>query len=378
MTKYILRKILPALFVVLLFGCKENKEPTNYPPLPQPSEPSYFRGMDLSFQPEIEDWGTQYFDENGSEIELLPYFSQLGVNLVRLRIWHTPATQYNGLESVVAYAKKVKANNMEILLDFHYSDTWADPGKQFIPAAWEGLSLSQLNDSVYEYTHNVMQRFKNESVFPSIVQIGNETNSGFLWDLGKVGGDFETNWPNYTMLVKSAAKAIRELDEKNETRIMLHFAGLNGTTWFFDNIIQQGVDFDVIGLSFYTLWHGTDLSVMQADLNEIAQKYTKEIMIVETGYPWTLEWNDYTNNFFGSGEHLAVGYPASPDGQKLFLEKLDEMIKALGEKGIGFCYWAPEWVAFKGPEAADGSVWENVTVFDFDNKVLPAIKVFAK
>jgi len=364
------------IIVLFAFSCCKKKEVTNTPNPPTPTDTSYYRGMDLSFQPEIEDWLTKYYDENSEEIELLPFLRDKGVNLVRLKLWHTPDTSYNGLESVVNYAKKAKANGMEIMLDFHYSDTWADPGKQFLPAAWEGLTINQLNDSIYVYTRKIMQRFKEEDAFPAFVQIGNETNSGFLWDQGRVGGNFDDNWPNYIMLVKSAINGIREIGDGQEFKIILHFAGLEGATWFFDNVSQYGVDFDVIGLSYYSLWHGNNLTTVETQLNEIAGKYSKYIMIVETGYPWTLEWNDWTNNFYGSEDQLISGYPATPEGQKQFLLKLDTMIKGLGKQGLGYCYWAPEWVAFKGPEANNGSVWENVAVFDFENKVLPVIDVF--
>ncbi len=369
-----------ALALMLLFSCCNKNEETNNlnPPVPPETDSVYYRGMDLSFQPEIEDWQTKYYDENGNEVELLSYLAEKGVNLIRLKLWHTPDTSYNGLESVLQYASKASVHNMEILLDFHYSDTWADPGKQFLPAAWEGLTISQLNDSVYAYTKSVLQRFKEEGVMPSMVQIGNETNSGFLWDQGRVGGAFDNNWINYSSLVKSAINGINEVDENQEIKIMLHFAGLDGAIWFFDNNSQYLVDFDIIGLSYYSLWHGNDLSVFQTQLNEIAGRYSKEIMVVETGYPWSLGWNDWTNNFFGSEDQLIAGYPATPEGQKLFMEQLNSIITGLGKQGLGYCYWAPEWVAFKGPEADNGSVWENVTVFDFDNKVLPVIEVFGE
>lgn len=357
--------------------CKK-KETVNEPPRPpQPADSVYYRGMDLSFQPEIEDWNTKYYDASGQEVQLLSYMAEKGVNLVRLRLWHNPDTSYNGLESVVAYAKRVKAAGMDILLDFHFSDTWADPGKQTLPAAWQGLTIDQLNDSIYVYTRRVLNRFKQEDALPVMVQVGNETNSGFLWDQGRVGGAFNNNWSNYITLVKSAISGIREFDEEQEIKVMLHFAGVNGATWYFDNIIQYLVDFDVIGLSFYSLWHGTDYPTWESKFFEIANRYSKEIMIVETGYPWSLEWNDWTNNFYGENNQLFPDIPATPEGQKMFLQRLDSSITSLGEKGIGYCYWAPEWVAYKGPQADNGSVWENVAVFDFENRVLPVIDVFS-
>jgi arabinogalactan endo-1,4-beta-galactosidase len=299
-----------------------------------------------------------------------------GVNLVRLRLWHSTEEIYNSLASVVNYAKKVKQHNMDILLDFHYSDTWADPGNQTIPAAWQNLDFEILNDSIFGYTRYVMQRFADEDVLPVIVQVGNETNSGFLWDEGRVGGQFDNNWSDYIQLVNRAISAVRQFESKNKIRIMLHFAGLTGATWYFDNLTTNQVDFDVIGLSYYSIWHGTDFGVLQSQLTEISSRYSNEIMIVETAYPWTLEWNDWTNNIYGLESQLIPEYSATPEGQKQFMMDLDQTIKNLGDKGIGYCYWAPDFVAFKGSQSEDGSPWENVTIFDFDNQVLPVIQVF--
>jgi len=375
----VLRKLIIVVVVAVLasgISCCKKRGTVHDSPPPQPADSIYYRGMDLSFQPEIEDWQTKYYDDSGQEVELLPFLAEQGVNLIRLRLWHTPDTSYNGLENVIEYAKKVKASEMEILLDFHYSDTWADPGKQFLPAAWEGLTLNQLNDSIYVYTRMVLNRFKDEDVLPAMVQIGNETNSGFLWDQGRVGGAFDNNWPNYIMLVKSAIYGIREIGEQKDIKVMLHFAGVDGATWYFDRITQNLVDFDVIGLSFYSLWHGNDYPAWETKFNEIAGRYSQEVMVVETGYPWTLGWNDWTNNFYGADDQLFPDITATPEGQKQFMIRLDSTLSNLGKKSIGFCYWAPDWVAYKGAEATHGSVWENVAVFDFENKVLPVMEVF--
>lgn len=365
-----------SLVFVLLIGitaCKKNEE--EKPPIPQQPLVDYYRGMDLSFQPEIQDWDTKYFDENGQEINLLAYLSQNGVNLIRLKLWHTPSNQYNGLTSVIEFAKKVKANNMDILLDIHYSDTWADPGHQYKPQYWNNLNQNTLVDSIYQYTHYVILKLKQEQVLPTIVQIGNETNSGFLWNEGKVGGSFSTNWPNYIDLVKNAIAGVHDADSL--INIMLHYAGTYGATWFFDKVTSYNLDFQYIGLSYYSIWHGNNLDVLSSDLSAIALKYNQKIIIVETAYPWTLGWNDWTNNNWGEQGQLIPGYEASQSGQKAFLSDLNTIIKNLPEnKGMGFCYWAPDWVAFKGNEATNGSSWENATVFDFENKALPVINVF--
>ena len=374
-------RLLAAAFGVLLAfsHCKKKDSNEQDPPPPPPTaeDSVYYRGMDLSFQPEVSEWQTQYYDVAGQPVQLLPYVAEKGVNLVRLRLWHTPDTSFNGLESVLEYAMEVKNNGMDILLDFHYSDRWADPGQQFIPEAWKNLSQELLSDSIYQYTFRVLERFKAVGVLPAMVQIGNETNAGFMWNQGRVGGSFNSNWGNYTTLVKSAVAAVRDAEEEKEIRVMLHIAGVNSATWFFDNITQYLVDYDVVGLSFYSISHGTNFNAWEQKFLEIANRYIKEMMVVETGYPWTLGWNDWTNNIYGLEEQLFPDIPATPEGQLQFLQRLDATISSLGKKGIGYCYWAPDWVAYKGAQAENGSTWENVATFDFDNKALPVMEAFA-
>lgn len=368
--------LLSFILIGFSLSCKKKTEDPNQEPNPS-VDTTFYKGMDLSFQPEIIDWNTKYFDDENNEIELLSFLKSKGVNLIRLKLWHSPDTNYNNLNSVINYAKLVKQNGMNLLLDFHYSDTWADPGKQFIPQAWEALEFSQVNDSIYEYTKHVIELMKSKNVMPDLVQIGNETNSGMLWDYGKVGEGFNDNWPNYTTLIKSAINGIKDIEGATDIKIILHFAGYEGAEWFFDNITSRGVDYDIIGLSFYSIWHGNSLNSLKIELNSIASKYQKKIMIVETAYPFTLEWNDNTSNFWGDQNQLISDFPATPAGQKAFMIELNSVIKSINNnRGIGYCYWAPDWIAFKGQEATNGSVWENAAVFDFDSKALPITEAF--
>ena len=374
--------ILPLILLLSCCNKNDSKVDTGIGKPPDPIDPTdttqtFYHGVDLSFQPQIEEYQTIYLDEDSSAIDLLPYLKSKGINLVRLRLWHTPENIHSSLEEVLAYSEKIKQAGMGILLDIHYSDTWADPGNQEVPAAWSNLSFSEIKDSVYQYTFKVLKEFKDQNTFPVIVQIGNETNSGFLWDQGKVGGDFENNWPNYIDLVNIAIKGVRDIDENDEVEVMIHWAGLNGAIWYFDHFEQANVDFDIIGLSYYSKWHGNDLGEVENQIVEISQNFTQKIMVVETAYPWTLEWNDWTNNSWGLENQLIPGYPATPEGQKMYMEELINIIGDLNQnKGLGFCYWAPDWVAYKGPEATDGSIWENAAIFDFNNKILPVIESF--
>ena len=307
------------LLVLSLFACKKNKG-TAQATQPIVSQPLTYSGGDLSFVPEIETTPTTFYNTDGTAGDALNILKQNGMNIVRLRLWHTPANANSSLAQVITFAQRIKAAGLQWWLDFHYSDTWADPGKQTIPIAWQSLSFNVLADSVYAYTYKVMNDLKARNILPVIVQIGNETNSGMLWDKGKVGGSFDSNWPNYAMLVKKGIDAVKAVDPSVKT--MLHFAGTNGAPWFFSNLQTQGVTYDIMGLSYYHWWHGRNLTELQTDLTSLANTFNKDIFIVETAYPFTLTWNDNTTNIYGSGYPLLPGYDASPDGQLKFLTDL--------------------------------------------------------
>lgn len=340
-------------------------------PTPAPLNTDFIRGVDLSFTPEIIAVGTVFKDNNQAK-DLVQIFKDKGINTVRLRVWHTPVDAHSSLQEVLDFAKTLNAKGFNIWLDIHYSDTWADPSNQTKPAAWKNASFSVLKDSIYQYTSNTVQAFKSAGITLKIVQIGNETNSGFLWDLGKVGGTFDSNWGNYALLVKEGLRAVK--DVSSTTKTMLHFAGFDSADWFFSNITAQTVSFDYIGLSYYPVWHGKSLDALQTSLTSLINKYQKPIIIAETSYPFTLGWNDYTNNVVGNSSQLIPAYDATPDGQNAYTKALFEVMRNLPSKqGLGICWWAPEWVSFKGPTATNGSDAENLTLFDFNNNALPAL-----
>ncbi|MCU0444212.1 MAG: arabinogalactan endo-1,4-beta-galactosidase [Microscillaceae bacterium] len=369
-----MKYILYNLLIISLLTCTPKGTLTQ-----APLDKRFYRGADLSFLPEMEQAGTQFYQGNtaGSPLQIL---KKSGMNLVRLRLWHTPAPEHQGhssLTEVLAFAQRLRAEGVDFLLDFHYSDTWADPGKQFIPQAWQGLSVNTLGDSIFNYTRQVLARLQAQNTLPQMVQIGNETNSGMLWDTGRVGGEYDNNWQNYAWLIKRAIAGVKAVDTQNQVKIMLHFAGYTGAEWYFQNLHNQQVNYDIMGLSYYPLWHGKSFAELQTKLNQLIAQFDKPILIVETAYPWTLEYNDFTHNFVGQADQLMPGYPATPSGQKQFLLDLKKLIQNLDrQKGIGFCYWEPAWVAFKGKQATDGSVWENQTIFDFANRALPGLAVF--
>ncbi len=337
----------------------------------------FIKGADVSFLPQIGDLGGVY-KENGIPQDPLKIFKDHGFNYIRLKLWHTPTENYNNLQKILYLAKRIKERELKFLLNFHYSDTWADPGKQNKPAAWRGLSFAVLKDSVYQYTKKVMAALDAQQTLPEMVQIGNEITPGMLWNDGRVSGSYNTpqQWRNFGELIQAAIRGVRESCTAGDSvRIMIHIdrGGDNsGSRWFFDNLLAQNVNFDIIGLSFYPWWHGT-LNQLKANLSDLAGRYGKPMVVVETAYPWTLQWFDNRSNIVGNAAQLHAGYPASIDGQTNYLRDLMKIIRnTKNQKGIGLFYWAPEYISIQ----PIGSSWENNALFDFYGNVLPSMDVF--
>ena len=345
--------------------------------IPLFSQSEFIKGVDVSTLLQIEDNGG-VFKENGVIKDPVQIFKDHKINFIRLKIWHTPSNDYNNLQKVLIAALRIKSNGLKFLLDFHYSDTWADPAHQTKPAAWNSLTFQSLKDSIYTYTKSVITTLKLNNVLPDIVQIGNEITCGMLWDDGRVCDQYNTQqqWINFGELVKEAIRGVNDsLSSGDTTKIMIHIdrGGDNeGSRWFFDNLIEQNISFDIIGLSFYPWWHGT-LTYLQNNLNDLAQRYNKEIILVETAYPWTLDWCDGTNNIVGDPSQLLPEYPASVQGQKSYLIDIMNLVyNTFDKKGIGVFYWEPDWIC----APSFGSPWENLTFFDFSGELLESIQAF--
>lgn len=332
-------------------------------------------GMDLSFVPQLEALGATYSRDNQAA-PLLSLVRDAGVGLVRLRLWHTPAETWHGLDATVAYAHRAQAAGFDLMLDIHYSDTWADPGHQVPPAAWQGLPLAAQVDSVAAYTTRVVDRFVDEGLVPRYVQLGNEIDAGMLWDAGRVGWagsvwDTPAQWAGLTSLLQAAAGAARAaLPPGAPTGLIVHLAPGGDNVrcrWFLDHLVSAGVDFDVIGLSYYPWWHGT-LWQLQANLRDLGPRYGKAMMVVETAYPWTLEAADATGNFVTSVDELSNGYPATPIGQRDFLRDVRRVVETSG--GLGVVTWEPAFIPVAGGPA---NPCENLTLFDFGGNALPGL-----
>lgn len=359
--KLVILLIFMLQFVIFALGCKKDSKP---PPVIEPPEKTFYKGADISFSPEIEEYSTQFHDQDGKIGNVPDILLQSGVNTIRLRLWHTPANAHSGLTEVSDFAKKLKAKGFKIFITIHYSDTWADPGKQQKPAAWEGISLNMLGDSMYNYTKKVVQLIE-----PDIIEIGNEISNGFLWPEGAIA-----NQSNFVFLLNKGIQGAR--DATTETKkILIHCATFDVADWFYTILKNNSVAYDMIGISYYPFWTKITPAQAVSQLNTLGSKFGRDAMIVETSYPFTLDWKDYTNNIIGLSNQLLTGYPATPEGQKLFLTDLKQALQS-STFGTGFCYWAPEWVAFKGLTSTSGSSWENMALFDFENKALPALSIY--
>ncbi|MBU1676132.1 arabinogalactan endo-1,4-beta-galactosidase, partial [bacterium] len=336
-----------------------------------------WRGADISFLPQIEDNGGAYTD-GGEPDDLFAILAGHGVNTIRLRLWHTPTEGYCDLDDTLAMARRAHAAGLDLLLDFHYSDTWADPGRQDKPDAWAALPFATLVDSVRVRTRDVLLALRAQGTPPALVQLGNEITPGMLWDDGRVGGAFDTpeQWAQLAQLLGAARDGVSDaFTPAPGPEIMIHSdrGGDNGgCRWFFGNLLAQGFDFEIIGLSYYPWWHGT-LADLEFNLDDLAVRYGKDIVLAEVAYPWTLGWFDDTHNPVGLPEHLLPGYPDTPAGQRAFMETIFALVAdAPDGRGRGVFYWAPEWIT----TPTFGSAWENLALFDETGEVLPALEAF--
>ncbi|WP_406150166.1 arabinogalactan endo-beta-1,4-galactanase [Streptomyces sp. NBC_01012] len=337
------------------------------------------RGGDLSTLPKNEAYGATYTDASGAAGDAMSILGAAGMNYVRLKVWVDPADGYNDQAHVLAMAERAKALGMKILIDFHYSDAWADPGKQNKPAAWAGHDYAQLRADVHDHTYDVLNALKAQGTTADMVQIGNEINGGMLRPEGSTD-----NWSQLAGLLTSGAQAAKEVSSTTQVALHLAEGGDNeGTRWWFDNAVAQQVPFDVIALSYYAYWHGS-LAELQTNLDDAASRYGKPVLVAETAYAHTLDNADGLENNVATADQLVDGYPATPEGQAANLRDVMNVVEAVPDnRGLGAVYWEPAWTAVKGSgwdpaDPASGNAWENQAVFDYDGKLLPAANWFAE
>lgn len=275
------------LFGLVFISCNENERV-----VPQVIDLE-IKAVDASYLPAIQSFDVNFKNSQNQVQNPLEIYKQNGVNHVRIRLWHNPEDENASLVQVKNFVENIRQNGMKVWLTLHYSDTWADPSQQQIPAAWQNLNFSVLNDSVYQYTAKVTREIQ-----PDIIQIGNEINNGVLFPNGN-------RWQNeiqFKQLINSGVSAVR--DEGSNTKIMLHFAGIENATTFFS--LFENADYDLMGISYYPFWHGKNLEQIQQNLTALNVQFPQDLVIAETAYPFTLEWNDNTHNVIGLNEQLIL------------------------------------------------------------------------
>jgi arabinogalactan endo-1,4-beta-galactosidase len=329
-------------------------------------------GADLSHLAFFESRGVVYQD-SGHPGDALIIAKKHGLNCVRLRLFTSSAAQaladpynyINNLDYTLPLAVRVKNAGLSFMLDFHYSDTWADPGHQRKPAAWTNLAFPQLVQQMRQYNSNCIAAFKAAGAMPDSVQIGNEITGGLLWPEGKVGGTYDTpaQWSQLGSLLSAAVQGIRDAAAPDSPEIIVHIdrgGDWNGTQWFFDNLRQQQVPFDIIGESYYPFWHGP-LGSLQNCLTNAAQRYRKPVLIAETAFPWT-----------NSGWPTNVaGLTPSTDGQVEYVAALAAALNRVPPgSAAGIFWWGAEYQALAG---VNGAGFSTTSFFEAAGNVLPVV-----
>jgi len=335
----------------------------------------FYFGADLSFSNEMDDCGA-VFREGDNPADVYTIFKEHGANLIRIRLWNNAIwTKYSNLADVERSIKRAKAQGLKVLLDFHYSDDWADPSKQVVPAAWASIKDDHvLAQTLYQYTFDTLTTLSQAGLMPDIVKVGNEINSEILmpgpWKQGHT-----IDWTRNAKLLNGAIKAVRDAGAKGSVRpnVMLHIAQPENVEAWLAAATAAGVtDFDLIGISYYPKWSSETLAGLGATIISLRRLYPNaQVVIAETGYPWTLEWADSSSNQMGEND-LMSPYRATPEGQEQYLIDLTQRVMTSG--GSGVIYWAPDWVSTVcSTRWGRGSSWENATLFDFHGNVLPGI-----
>ena len=360
-------------------------------------------GIDASTYLEELQHGAKYY-RGDKEIDPLDAFAENGVDHMRIRVWNDPKSKDGDpylagdcdIDNYVRLGKLAKSKGYKLLMDLHYSDFWADPGKQFIPKAWVGYTFDEMVSAVYEFTVRCLEIATKEGVAPAIIQVGNEITNGILWPIGKLEIDGKRcNYDSFCRLIDAGCRACREVTP--EAKIVLHLERSNDKAVyqeFFSEMERFGIDYDIIGASYYPYWHGTPEEML--DNMDACRRFGKEIMIMELGYGFTDK--GYLMN--GEEKRLVIDsershipgftdkYPITPAGQAKFVRHI---VTAARNAGIGgIFYWEPLWLPGEGicwaSEAGQSYIheegkstsneWANQCLFDYDGMLLPAFDEF--
>ena len=370
----------------------------------------FILGMDASCVPALENSGVKYYDFDGTEKDVYEILSDNGINYIRVRIWNDPydanGNGYGGgncdLENAIAIGKRATEYGMKLLVDFHYSDFWADPGKQMVPKAWKGMSVDEKAEAIYQFTKDCLQQLKKAGVDVGMVQIGNETNGALCGESSAALG----GWKKIMQLISAGSKAVREVCPK--ALVAVHFANPENAESYASygkNLEYYGVDYEVFASSYYPYWHGTLDNLAQV-LNNIATKYNKKVMVAETSYAYTPEDTDFSGNTIGEGANVVKDYPMTIQGQANLVRDVVDTVVNKTTNGIGVFYWEGTWISVgtnsweensakwekygsgwassyaAGYDPEDAGQWyggcavENQAFFDENGHVLESLKVF--
>lgn len=349
----------------------------------------FVKGMDVSMIKDLESRGASYY-LNGEKDDLFCILNRCGVDMIRLRMWLDPYDEegvpygggMNDLHTTIKLAKRIKQNQMSYMLDFHYSDFWADPAKQLKPKAWENLKGKSLETAVYLHTVDTLKALKNHDLAPAMVQVGNEITNGLLWP----DGHFD-NLESMANLLKAGIRGVRE--ECPEAKIVLHldFGTDNAlyTKWF-DSVMEYNLDFDVIGMSFYPHWNGS-IKLLQDNMNDVSSRYDKDVMVLETSIGYTTDTMGCSGLVFTEDMEKATDYPATPEGQRDFLKDLIRAVREVNNgRGTGVFYWEPAWLPipdctwanksgcmYMNDKVEGGNSMANQALFDANGNANPAL-----
>lgn len=363
---------------------------------------SFLIGADLSLAKRIAESGGVY-RYGGEERDLLKLLRSAGLSHARLRIFNDPTghgAQVNDLDYTLDLARALRAEGYELYLAPHFSDGWSDPSKQITPRAWRKLDFAQLLETVQTYSRELMETFKAHDLVPKIVQVGNEITPGMLWEHGRVAGSHGTNslhwdtgelrrvgkerWQRFSALLKASISGIGEALSGEMPEIMLHIdrgADWDTCCWFFDNIAEQEVPYDLVGLSYYPFWHGMPEQLGE-NLHRIVERFDKDVCLAELAYPYRHHqfYRDALLENPGVWREITSRYPLSPEGQVRFVEDVTRIVMEVpGGRGRGVFYWAPEWIPIEGHEdEADAEPCWGRALFDYDGNALPALDTIHK
>ena len=330
-----------------------------------------FKGVDVSSVISLEESGVRFYDRNGREQDIFLTLADAGVNTVRVRIWNDPYqtgthANYGGgvcdLSYAVRIAERCAAAGLKLLVDFHYSDFWADPGKQKAPKAWTNYSVSQKADAIYQFTRDSLKKIAAAGAEVAMVQVGNETTTGMCGVMLADYGWSEAGWRDLASLFNAGARAVREFS--SSTRVVLHFTNpekASNMTYLADMLKKTNVDYDVFATSYYPYWHGT-LSNLTSVLTNISRTYGKQVMVAETSCIRTLEDSDVFRNTIRSKDDLGdyAGYEISVEGQTAYLHDVFAAVAAVPDgKGIGVFYWEPAWLPVGSEYDSNAEKWEK-------------------